>query len=140
MDCLIGLVKERAIALASITSAAVIIGSDQVATLGGEQVGKPGNHENALRQLQEIRGKQVIFHIALYIYGTAAPASQQKPSNWKTFRLSLHFAIFPMLNWILNCLLRNLMIARGVQKMKGLALLFWKKLRAPTRPPVPGFL
>jgi septum formation protein len=43
----------------------IIIGSDQVATLDGAQIGKPGTHEAALRQLQKMRGKQVIFHTAL---------------------------------------------------------------------------
>ena len=45
----------------------IIIGSDQVATLEGEQIGKPGNHEAALRQLQKMRGKEVIFHTALCV-------------------------------------------------------------------------
>ncbi|MET3137386.1 septum formation protein [Undibacterium sp. GrIS 1.2] len=44
---------------------ALIIGSDQVATLDGEQIGKPGIHENALKQLQKMRGRNVIFHTAL---------------------------------------------------------------------------
>ncbi len=43
----------------------IIIGSDQVATLDGAQIGKPGTHEAALRQLQKMRGKQVVFHTAL---------------------------------------------------------------------------
>ncbi|MDY7538296.1 Maf-like protein [Undibacterium sp. RTI2.1] len=49
---------------------ALIIGSDQVATLDGEQIGKPGNHENALRQLQKMRGRNVIFHTALCLLDT----------------------------------------------------------------------
>lgn len=43
----------------------IVIGSDQVATLGGAQIGKPGNHANALLQLQQMRGRRVIFHTAL---------------------------------------------------------------------------
>ena len=43
----------------------LVIGSDQVATLDGAQIGKPGNHANALRQLQTMRGREVIFHTAL---------------------------------------------------------------------------
>ena len=43
----------------------LVIGSDQVATLDGAQIGKPGNHANALRQLQAMRGREVIFHTAL---------------------------------------------------------------------------
>ena len=47
---------------------ALVIGCDQVATLDGMQLGKPGNHENALKQLQMMRGRTVIFHSALCLY------------------------------------------------------------------------
>jgi septum formation protein len=47
---------------------AIIIGCDQVATLDGTQLGKPGNHQNAIKQLRMIRGKQVTFHSALCLY------------------------------------------------------------------------
>jgi septum formation protein len=47
---------------------AIIIGCDQVATLDGIQLGKPGDHENAIKQLQMMRGKQVTFHSALCLY------------------------------------------------------------------------
>jgi septum formation protein len=45
--------------------AALIIGSDQVAALDGLPLGKPGNFTNALRQLQAMRGRIVIFHTAV---------------------------------------------------------------------------
>lgn len=44
---------------------ALIIGSDQVATFDGVQVGKPGDHARALTQLQQMRGRTVTFHSAL---------------------------------------------------------------------------
>lgn len=47
---------------------ALIIGCDQVATLDGIQLGKPLKHENAVRQLQTMRGRRVIFHSALCLY------------------------------------------------------------------------
>lgn len=47
---------------------AIIIGCDQVATLDGLQLGKPGNHKNATKQLRMMRGKQVTFHSALCLY------------------------------------------------------------------------
>jgi septum formation protein len=47
----------------------IVIGSDQVATLNGIQIGKPGSHATALQQLQMMRGKQVIFHTALCVIG-----------------------------------------------------------------------
>jgi septum formation protein len=46
---------------------AVVIGSDQVADLEGSPLGKPGNHANAVLQLQRMRGKTVIFQTALSV-------------------------------------------------------------------------
>ena len=47
---------------------ALVIGCDQVATLDGEQLGKPLNHHNATLQLQKMRGREVTFHSALCLY------------------------------------------------------------------------
>lgn len=46
---------------------AVVIGSDQVADLEGRPIGKPGHHANATRQLQEMRGKAVVFQTAVAV-------------------------------------------------------------------------
>ena len=46
---------------------AIVIGSDQVADLNGQPLGKPGNHERAVAQLQAMRGQVVIFHTALAV-------------------------------------------------------------------------
>lgn len=62
------LAREKARVVAQRHGGSLIIGSDQVATLGGAQIGKPGNHENALRQLQTMRGREVIFHTALCLW------------------------------------------------------------------------
>ena len=47
---------------------ALIIGADQVATVNGEQIGKAGNFDKALAQLQAMRGQTVLFHSALCLY------------------------------------------------------------------------
>ncbi len=47
---------------------ALVIGCDQVATLDGMQLGKPGNHENATKQLRMMQGRTIIFHSALCLY------------------------------------------------------------------------
>ncbi|MGH8761907.1 MAG: Maf family nucleotide pyrophosphatase [Nitrosospira sp.] len=47
---------------------ALIIGADQVAVLEGTQLGKPLNRINATRQLQFVRGKEVVFHTALSLF------------------------------------------------------------------------
>jgi septum formation protein len=46
---------------------AVVIGSDQVADLGGVGIGKPGDHERATAQLRSMRGRSVVFHTAVAV-------------------------------------------------------------------------
>jgi septum formation protein len=46
---------------------AVVIGSDQVADLGGDPLGKPGNHERAVAQLRRMRGQTVVFQTAVAV-------------------------------------------------------------------------
>ncbi|MGF6568472.1 septum formation protein [Paraburkholderia sp. GAS333] len=55
---------------------ALVIGSDQVATYDGLQIGKPGTHEKALAQLQAMRGREVLFHSALCLFDSAAGTVQ----------------------------------------------------------------
>jgi septum formation protein len=62
------LALEKAAAVAAKMPGAIVIGSDQVATLDDEQIGKPGNHANALAQLQKMRGREVVFHTALCVW------------------------------------------------------------------------
>ncbi len=59
------LAKKKAEAIAARFPETLVIGSDQVATLDGEQIGKPGDHDRALSQLQKMRGREVVFHTAL---------------------------------------------------------------------------
>jgi septum formation protein len=67
--------KARAVA-ARDAGPIVVIGSDQVATFDGRQIGKPGNHENALAQLQAMRGRTVEFHSALCVFDSASGTAQ----------------------------------------------------------------
>jgi septum formation protein len=46
---------------------AIVIGSDQVADLDGTPIGKPGNHERAVAQLQSMRGRSIVFHTAVTV-------------------------------------------------------------------------
>lgn len=73
------LAQAKASAIASRVGPALIIGSDQVATLDGLQIGKPGTHERALAQLQIMRGREVVFHTALCLLDSrpAAPMPLQ---------------------------------------------------------------
>jgi septum formation protein len=59
------LAQQKALAVLAEAPRALVIGCDQVATLDAIQIGKPGTHENALAQLQMMRGREVVFHTAL---------------------------------------------------------------------------
>jgi len=50
---------------------ALIIGSDQACEHGQAILGKPGNFEHALLQLQSCSGQWVTFHTALVLYNSA---------------------------------------------------------------------
>lgn len=65
------LAQEKAKKIGNEYPHALVIGCDQVATLGGEQLGKPLNHNNATAQLQKMRGREVVFHSALCLYNAA---------------------------------------------------------------------
>jgi septum formation protein len=58
------------------TDAALVIGSDQVATYDGLQIGKPGSHDKALAQLQSMRGREVLFHSALCLFDSRSGTAQ----------------------------------------------------------------
>jgi len=57
--------EAKARAVANLYPDALIIGSDQVATVDGKIFGKPGNHQNAVEQLRELSGKTVNFFTGL---------------------------------------------------------------------------
>jgi len=57
----------KAAAVADAVPHAVVIGCDQVADLHGQALGKPGNYENALRQLRAMRGQTVVFQTAMAV-------------------------------------------------------------------------
>jgi septum formation protein len=46
---------------------AVVIGSDQVADLDGQALGKPGIHECAVTQLRMLSGREAVFHTAVAV-------------------------------------------------------------------------
>ncbi|AJE97570.1 Maf-like protein [Pandoraea apista] len=75
-DTSLRLARLKAAAVAERQPGAVIIGSDQVATFEGRQIGKPGNFENAMSQLRDMRGKVVEFHSALCVYDARSGQSQ----------------------------------------------------------------
>ena len=61
----LALAKARAVA--ALHPQAVVIGSDQVAELDDQALGKPGTHERAVAQLQQLSGRQAVFHTAVAV-------------------------------------------------------------------------
>lgn len=62
------LAEEKARAVAREHPRSLIIGSDQVACIDGEILGKPGNRQAAVRQLSRASGQWVYFHTGLCLY------------------------------------------------------------------------
>lgn len=79
-------------AVAATHPGALIIGADQVAVFEGIQLGKPLNHHNATRQLQLVRGKEVLFYTALCLFNSDQGNMQARlvPSRIKFRLLSDH--------------------------------------------------
>jgi septum formation protein len=61
------LALEKAQAVAARFPEAVVIGSDQVADLAGEALGKPGDHARATAQLRRMRGQTLVFQTAVAV-------------------------------------------------------------------------
>lgn len=70
------LAELKARAVAKTYPDALIIGSDQVAVLDNQILGKPGNHENAIQQLNNANGKKVVFLTGLCLLNTATDKAQ----------------------------------------------------------------
>jgi septum formation protein len=61
------LAEAKARAVAAKFPGALVIGSDQVASCGSMRLDKPGNHDNALRQLASLSGKTALFETAVVL-------------------------------------------------------------------------
>jgi septum formation protein len=73
----------KAKAVAALHPHAVVIGSDQVADLSGEPLGKPGTHERAVLQLQRMRGQTVVFQTAVSVVCQASGFEQTELAQIK---------------------------------------------------------
>ena len=73
----------KAKAVAALHPNAVVIGSDQVADLNGEPLGKPGTHERAVLQLQRMRGQTVVFQTAVSVVCLASSFEQTELAQIK---------------------------------------------------------
>lgn len=71
----LALAKARAVAARF--PSAVVLGSDQVADLNGEAIGKPGTHEAARAQLERMSGQQVVFQTAVAVVAPGLAAIER---------------------------------------------------------------
>lgn len=88
------LAESKALAVASRFRDALIIGCDQTAVKNGEVLGKPGNYENAVRQLRALSGGEAVFHTAVCVHNTVNHASRTRVVPIRVrFRRFSHSAI-----------------------------------------------
>ena len=66
----------KAHAVAALRQDAVVIGSDQVADLDGQAIGKPGTHDRAAAQLRQLSGRRVVFQTAVAVVRMATGFEQ----------------------------------------------------------------
>lgn len=64
------LAEAKARAVGSVHPHALVIGSDQVACIDQRILGKPGNRDNAIKQLRLASGRRVTFFTGLCLYNT----------------------------------------------------------------------
>ena len=74
LACRLAMAKARAVAARH--PQAVVIGSDQVADLDGQALGKPLVHDAAVAQLQRMRGRTVVFQTAVAVVCSARSFGQ----------------------------------------------------------------
>ena len=82
-DLAMRLALAKAQAVAAQHPNAVVIGSDQVADLNGEPLGKPSTHERAVLQLQKMRGQTVVFQTAVSVVCQASGFAQTELAQIK---------------------------------------------------------
>ena len=70
------LAREKALAVAREHPRALIIGSDQVACIEGEVLGKPGDRQTAIRQLGRASGNWVDFYTGLCLLNSKTNKAQ----------------------------------------------------------------
>ncbi len=81
LACRLALAKAKSVA--SRFTDHVVIGSDQVADLHGQALGKPGTHERARAQLACMRGQTVVFQTAVAVVCMATGFAQTRLAQVK---------------------------------------------------------
>ncbi|MCY4746794.1 Maf family nucleotide pyrophosphatase [Pelomonas sp. UHG3] len=82
----LALAKARAVAAQH--PGAIVIGSDQVADLAGEAMGKPGTHDAAAAQLRRMSGREVVFQTAVAVVAPGFAAIERAEVRVRVRELS----------------------------------------------------
>ncbi|NOY62877.1 MAG: septum formation inhibitor Maf [Gammaproteobacteria bacterium] len=85
----LALAKARAVAVQR--SDALVIGSDQVAVVDGAMLGKPGGHENAVQQLHQLSGRQIIFLSGLALVKCGEKGAENRSEQSEVIPFVAHF-------------------------------------------------
>lgn len=83
VSCAARLALAKAAAVAESHPDAWVIGSDQVAALGGECLDKPLSHPRATQQLRASSGQWVEFHTGIALVGAAQGFSRCEVANYR---------------------------------------------------------
>jgi 7-methyl-GTP pyrophosphatase len=75
-DMVVRLAISKARAVAGRHTDALVIGSDQSASLNGRTLSKPGNFENAVAQLSQASGQRIVFQTGLCLLNSASGREQ----------------------------------------------------------------
>lgn len=70
------LAQEKASHIMSKHPDSIIIGSDQALECDGNILSKPGNHENAKKQLASMSGKSLVFYTGVCVLNSKSQASE----------------------------------------------------------------
>lgn len=122
-ELVLRLAEQKAEAVAGQAPNALIIGSDQVAVLGETILGKPGNHDNAVKQLQALSGKTVNFETGLCLYNSE---TRQKQSTVITFKVHFRELTKEQINRYLHA--EQPYNCAGSFKSEGLGVALFEKL------------
>ena len=88
LDLALRLARAKAADVAARRAQDVVIGSDQVAELDGEPIGKPHTHAAALAQLERMQGRTLVFHTALAVIADGHAQVDSIPTTVTFRRLS----------------------------------------------------
>jgi septum formation protein len=98
-DMVLRLSKEKAYVACEKNPGAVCIGSDEVAAIGETILGKPGNHENAIKQLRQMSGQKIIFYTGICV---AAPFLNHEECRMSTTTVTFRHLTLTMIENYLN--------------------------------------